>query len=1257
MSIADQLEGFQRSEETSYTFPPGLSNHDRAIVHTECRKYGFTSKSAGRGDSRQVSVYKPRGQGRAARDVFDLPVSPASLQVLQSYYERFPPTEAEIAAFQKGEDVISLGKASHAQHSSSRGKRKGPPGAAHFTAAQIQDRLASHAEAQSRPEVQTIAAARAALPIAPYREQIVEAVRNHQVILLAGETGCGKTTQVPQYILEDSWALGKGCRILCTQPRRISAVSVAERVAAERGEKIGGTVGYTIRLESKGGPQSSLMFCTNGVLLRMLTHGDGLSDITHVVVDEIHERDSFADFLLIILRDVLPQHPQLRVVLMSATLHIDLFSSYFGGCPVIQVPGFTHPVTDMYLEDILKLIGYQDALLGIPAKPARLNGHSKPQHAGKAPIVAVPPEQRQAIEDAIMAAFLAGTDDNFDKLLEVTGAILIEDIEASRACVNVQHQGTGATALMAAAGKGRLEDAAALLTAGADPVLKSNDGSTAQDWADRFGHEELAEFLGSHMQASQTVDAEAESAIAISQYHANTDADEVDLALVEALLMYVCGEGVYKREGEDPNAAQGAVLVFLPGWDEIIRLKDQLEAPSSGFSRSRYSVLPLHSMVPAADQRKVFVRPPIGVRKIVLATNIAETAVTIDDIVCVINSGRHKEKSYDPYTNVSTLQAQWISKASERQRRGRAGRCQQGVCFHLYSKARSSGLAEYQLPELQRSPLDELSLQARLLGIDIVKMLEGGSFTHSSVAEFLNKAVEPPPEISVSNAVRLLQDIGAFEAGTEQLTVLGRHLAALPLPPRIGKMLLYGVLFGCLDPVLTVTCAMAYRDPWVLPIEAGARRAATLAKRDLAQGAGGCSDHLALVRAYNGWQAAKRTGGHFKYTSSMFLSNGTMTMIEGMRGQLLGELTARGFVESLATGSCNSADAGLVRSVLAAGFYPLIGRLDTGKEKEKGKPRKASNIVTAKEERVKIHISSVNCGLDMPPSSGLLRPCPIVIFDEVTRNESQLTVRQSTAVNPHVVPLVAASIQLLPSTQQQKQDDWSLTEEDLPRSGRRRQHLKWTEEEDDYNESDDDGDDLDDDEADDHDNGSSRTRIQVDGWLTLETETSAVAPLLCLRHRLSACFAAKVSNPKGVLDESQAGALQTAADLFSLEAGGPQSGASLAPGPIPGSARPSGPPAYGSAGRYPGRGRSHAVPMPGRTGRHPGRDQRGGTSFGGGRGLPHYARDNGVAPMSVSPAGAGPAGGGGRAPRRGREPDQAQFGRGHSKSRGRRRDP
>ena len=156
-------------------------------------------------------------------------------------------------------------------------------------------------------------------------------------------------------------------------------------------------------------------------------------------------------------------------------------------------------------------------------------------------------------------------------------------------------------------------------------------------------------------------------------------------------------------------------------------------------------------------------------------------------------------------------------------------------------------------------------------------------------------------------------------------------------------MLLYGVLFGCLDPVLTVTCAMAYRydpgrlelvcdfdlqyqwlntdektwhkikqtghlkignqapaqlilcmcrrDPWVLPIEAGARRAATLAKRDLAQGAGGCSDHLALVRAYNGWQAAKRTGGHFKYTSSMFLSNGTMTMIEGMRGQLLGELT------------------------------------------------------------------------------------------------------------------------------------------------------------------------------------------------------------------------------------------------------------------------------------------------------------------------------------------------------------------------------
>ncbi|BDA50474.1 3'-5' RNA helicase YTHDC2 [Coccomyxa sp. Obi] len=1111
LSIAEQLEEFQRSDETSYRFPPGLNNHDRAVVHAECRKYGFTSKSQGKGDSRQVTVSKPAASGQLAKDTFDLPVSPASLEVLQAYYERHLPKEEELTAIQQGGGVTSLGAADHQVHQQLGGRKRGTTtGAAHFSEQEVRRQHAAWQKAQQAPAVTAITSTRNSLPIAPYRSDILQAIASHQVVLVAGETGCGKTTQVPQFLLEDAWAAGRGCRIMCTQPRRISAISIAERVAAERGERCGTTVGYTIRLESKGGPASSLMFCTNGVLLRMLTQGEGLNDITHVIVDEIHERDRFADFLLILLRDLLPAHPNLRVVLMSATLHIELFSNYFGGCPVIEVPGFTHPVTDMYLEDVLRLIGYQDALLGQHnGGPGRRGPPGIQQPAPGKAAADIPKEQREAIESAIMQAFLHGSDEHFDFLLEMTGANSMDEADAS-GCVNVVHSSTGATALMAAAGKGRLADVAALLTAGADPLLRSRDGSSAQDWATKFGHADIAEFLGSHMEAAQASGHVEVSALAVSQYQASTDADEVDLALIEALLMYICGEGPYRR-AEEQDAALGAVLIFLPGWDEIIRLKEQLENKQSALSGSKYSILPLHSMVPAAEQRKVFKRPPVGVRKIVLATNIAETAVTIDDIVCVINSGRHKEKSYDPYTNVSTLQATWISKASERQRRGRAGRCQQGVCFHLYSRVRSEGLADFQLPELQRSPLDELSLQ--------VKLLESSGFNNTSIAEFLDKAVEPPPAVSVANAVRLLQDIGALEAPGERLTVLGRHLAALPLPPRIGKMLLYGVLFGCLDPILTISCCMAYRDPWVLPIEANARRAATAAKQALSDGAGGCSDHLALVRAYNAWTAERARGREYAYAAATFVSNGTMSMIDGMRMQLLGELTARGFVSSLEAASQNARDVGLVRSVMAAGFYPLVGRLLSKKLGKGQPPRKSAHILTAKEDKVKIHQSSVNCQLDAPQvPKGDPRPCPIMIFEEVTRTESVLAVRQCTAVNPHVLPLVAAELRLA-----QQLDSDSDSDDD--RANGLPAGPAWDEE--------------------DEEGTGETTQVEVDGWLSLRVPTAALAPMLCLRQRLGACFAAKVTDPRGVLDESHAEALQTAATLFSLEAGGPENGASL----------------------------------------------------------------------------------------------------------------
>ncbi len=174
--------------------------------------------------------------------------------------------------------------------------------------------------------------------------------------MITGDTGSGKTTQVPQYLLELFSDRNEPVRIICTQPRRIAAISVAERVANERGEQLGGTVGYQIRLESRMSSRTALMFCTTGILLRTLMYQEGnLERVTHLIIDEVHERDRFVDFLLGVLRSRLPRLPKLRLILMSAALDISVFSNYFGSCPVLHVQGKCFPVNEYFLEDVLEL--------------------------------------------------------------------------------------------------------------------------------------------------------------------------------------------------------------------------------------------------------------------------------------------------------------------------------------------------------------------------------------------------------------------------------------------------------------------------------------------------------------------------------------------------------------------------------------------------------------------------------------------------------------------------------------------------------------------------------------------------------------------------------------------------------------------------------------------------------------------------------------------------------------------------------------
>jgi len=298
-------------------------------------------------------------------------------------------------------------------------------------------------------------------------------------------------------------------------------------------------------------------------------------------------------------------------------------------------------------------------------------------------------EEKLSIDEAIN---LAWSNDEWDLLLELVSS------EGTPELFNYQHSLTGLTPLMVFAGKGRVGDMCMLLSCGADFCLRAKDGMAALEIAERENQPEAAEILKKHMDSDFSNSMEEKKLL--DKYLATVNPELVDDVLIEQLIRKIC-----------IDSTDGGILVFLPGWDDINRTRERLLASSFFKNSSMFMLISLHSMVPSMEQKKVFRHPPHGCRKIVLSTNIAETAITIDDIVYVIDTGRMKEKSYDPYNNVSTLQSSWISKASAKQREGRAGRCQPGICYHLYSRTRAVSLPDFQIPEIRRMPIEELCLQ------------------------------------------------------------------------------------------------------------------------------------------------------------------------------------------------------------------------------------------------------------------------------------------------------------------------------------------------------------------------------------------------------------------------------------------------------------------------------------------------------------------------------------------------------------------
>ncbi|KAL1500164.1 hypothetical protein AB1Y20_012834 [Prymnesium parvum] len=794
---------------------------------------------------------------------------------------------------------------------------------------------AAHARLKSSKPWRQMAAKRDALPAASRREELLDALRRSNVLVVSGETGCGKTTQVPQFILDDAIESGRGgaTSIICTQPRRISAIGVSTRVAHERCEPIGATVGYQIRLESRRSASTRLLFCTTGVLLRKLQGDRSLRGVSHVLIDEVHERTLESDFLLIILRDVLRERADLRVVLMSATINSSLFAEYFasapplptplpaGGsadaapaagvkAPSLHIPGFTFPVTEWWLEDVLEMTGH---MIEQGSKYAKKNRQA--EHGG------------------------GGEGFGFS-----------ETVALQSGCRRKSGKAKGELRAMMGAAQ------------------------AAYDAAARAGEGGYSEHVLRSLEAM--------------------DEEKVNIDAMVALVEHI-----------DATRGEGAVLVFMPGMFEISSLCAALLSDAAVARRLR--VLPLHGSLSSADQLRVFERPPRGVRKVVVSTNVAETSITIDDVVYVIDSGRAKENRYDAVNRLPQLVDSWISHANRRQRRGRAGRVRPGEAFYMYTRATCDAMAPFQPAEMLRVPLHELCLH--------IKLLELGE-----IEPFLAKAIEPPSLHAVREAVQTLAEVQALDSAQAQLlTPLGRHLATLPVDVRIGKMLVFACMLRCLQPVLVIAACLSLRSPFVEPFEK--REQAKAARRAFA--AELRSDHLAMLRAY---QAFRKVIGQFlellveigfvKPHLALHDSSAPQRSSDppaggggGERGKAratdgaaAGQAAVKALMRKRPIGgeyyNVHSASIHILRAVICAGLYPNVVRVEQSSE------RRAPAFEGPGGAAVALHPSTVNADLPLFESRWL------VYYEKV--RTSKVFLRDSTMVTPYSILLFGGEIKV-----------------------------------------------------------------------------------------------------------------------------------------------------------------------------------------------------------------------------------------------------
>ncbi|KAJ8287216.1 hypothetical protein GJAV_G00048990 [Gymnothorax javanicus] len=1116
------IERFQYSEEKELEFPSSLTSTERAFIHRLAQSLGYISKSRGKGMRRYLTIWKKDGI-QAAQSAMTFNLSQSSKHVIRNLLQRFPVTSKERSDLTpRTERGLSLAVEADIFQDKNR------------TSGRLYNGIPQVPPRRGASELEMF---RRSLPVYERQDEIVRIIKENRAVLVVGETGSGKTTQIPQFLLDDCSRNGIPCRIFCTQPRRLAAIAVAERVAAERGESVGKTIGYQIRLESRVSPKTLLTFCTCGVLLRTLMAGDAaLATVTHVILDEVHERDGLCDFLLTKMRDLLQKIPSLKLVLSSAALDVDLFVRYFGSCPVIHIKGRPFEVKEVFLEDILRTTGYANKEMIKYRKEMQKeekqqmsltewcqvrDGGSrlKPQRE-RTSVRAL--EESPLLEDSTDSVFSQLTEKDVGSLDPwllkemdacISDVFLSQDADAfvqlfnlilsENVSVDYRHSETSATPLMVAAGRGFLGPMEQLLSMGASVNMKASNGWTALDWARHFNQAEAVDLLESFISSqeagkldesslvqSPSASLSAEDQELLKAYHHSFDDERVDLDLIMHLLSNIC-----------QSSDDGAVLIFLPGYDEIVGLRDRILYDDKRFTEHahRFQVFTLHSNMQTSDQKKVLKASPPGIRKIILSTNIAETSITVNDVVFVIDSGKVKEKSFDALNHVSMLKMVWISKASALQRKGRAGRCRPGICFHLFSRLRFNNMLEFQVPQLLRMPLQELCLHTKLLAP-----------ITCPIAEFLSKAPEPPPMLIVKNAVQMLKTIDAMDPW-EDLTELGYHLADLRVEPHLGKMVLCAVVLKCLDPILTIACTLAHRDPFVLPAQAAQKRAALLCRKRFS--AGTFSDHMSLLRAFQAWQKARSDGWERAFCEKNFLSQASMEMIIGMRTQLLGQLRAIGFVRARGGGdirdvNLNSENWAVVKAALVAGMYPNLIHV----EREKG------CLSGPKERKVRLHptsaLSQPQCK-KIAPANGQAAavqslPTEWLIYDEMTRAHRVASVRCCSSVTPVTVAIFGGCAKLPSSALQEP-------------AGQRGDPL---------NESSD---------SEEEDRSpSQRAHMNIDEWLRFRLERETASLAFQLRQKWHWLFLRRIrapSKPWSQVDEATVRTLVTVLSAEEQEAG------------------------------------------------------------------------------------------------------------------------